>query len=488
MSNNFPKNKYCDSNFDEKFDKLTEYQKLIYIAISNVKNRDLINKCELTEENIRQHISKIGGKLGISKKYNIESGIKPILVELLEANKPYFTELDLEYLEVIFKLIKMTRRMKRTGTPTRPSKKKEEALTRLSEKQKKDKINILIDRLSISNQNRLVYPTHSISANLKIPIESMKELIISLFDGLQNTIESYFNHIPEIHKKIWNYLLNNKYIISNKHELTRYLSDMIDQYIHCLTCFGVGYQNKENLAVERLHTGLKVQRIVTLYQDLKFYAHQIYYSKTKLEIDRKQFSGFYVTKFDTLNRPWYNFNKENEILYFSDIYPNSSGKYLYKAVASPLMGGSESQQGVFLTNISFLEISNLLKELHKKNEFQPYIVLEDEKKQLVATSYCEQAFKESDNKSYKYEIERIRVIDSTNENTQIMGKALLAHNCSQQSKVYNFSENGKDYFAISKPLKGHFVSNWLMTMIVSEENLISYMKNNRLIRNKIIYY
>ena len=430
-------------DFCEKFESLTPHKKLIYILITNLSDEEISKSCQIKSHTVRQQIMQIGKHFYIaeSKNKRVELAI------LLHENKRCLTRLDSQD---ISRVIKVNQKIKK----------------KYSKKYKEELVNQLISYLWRKSITNLTIITTQVDSKYPGLIE---EILTKRAKYLKEELDSYLSNVLSAHKKIWNELSNRKNIASNLYKLSMFLLDKIRKNDD-LTCCGVGFKNKNNLAIERLHDGRLTQRISRKLGGYNFYSYPIDEYDT---ISSKPLGLIRPVHFNTLTRPWFNIQC-NDLTYSE--YPNSAGIDYYRGVSKPFFfgEGSKSNNAVFLTNISFSQICNFLQRLC--GELKEHILITDKLGMLVATSGEEKGFIKIDNKDYG--AERKKAIDSGNELTRTVVGLSLSNNNFQKPKPVSFKIGSKKYFFIVHSLQNEFASNWLVTIVISKEDIDRYLKKN----------
>ncbi|MCW6037474.1 response regulator [Spirulina subsalsa FACHB-351] len=186
--------------------------------------------------------------------------------------------------------------------------------------------------------------------------------------------------------------------------------------------------------------------------------------------------GFYPK-----TRPWYKATLRAQSPIWSEIYSDFMGRGLAITATHPVYDQENEFKGVLGTSFLLLRMNESLRNWRTENEVEMFII--ERSGRLVATSTPDPIFQVRQNRT-----QRILAADSDNPVIQETAKKIKSYfkdwDEIEGSKSLDFLVREKRHFVQVTSLENRQGLDWLMVVIVSEDNFLDNVENNR--RNTIL--
>lgn len=185
--------------------------------------------------------------------------------------------------------------------------------------------------------------------------------------------------------------------------------------------------------------------------------------------------------FDPRTRPWFKAALEKRTQTWSEIYPDFASNELQITAVQPLYNDQDKIIGVLGSSFFFSQINNFLKSLSIGKTGETFIM--ERSGLLVSSSTKALQFKMYETKdSKKSVVERIQAIESENplirSSTQEIKNHFASLNDIQVTYQLNFDFQGKKEFLQVTPLKDERGLNWLVVVVVPEDDFMERIEEN----------
>ncbi|WP_017303481.1 ATP-binding protein [Spirulina subsalsa] len=186
--------------------------------------------------------------------------------------------------------------------------------------------------------------------------------------------------------------------------------------------------------------------------------------------------GFYPT-----TRPWYKATLQAKSPIWSEIYSDFVGRGLAITATHPVYDQDNEFKGVLGTSFLLLRMNESLRNWRTENEVEMFII--ERSGRLVATSTPDPIFQVRQNRT-----QRILAADSDNPIIQETAEKIKIYfedwDKIEGSKSLDFLVGGNRHFVQVTSLENRQNLDWLMVVIVSEDNFQDNVERNR--RNTIL--
>lgn len=232
---------------------------------------------------------------------------------------------------------------------------------------------------------------------------------------------------------------------------------------------GVGLENKDNIGAERFS-----DKLMTIRSSSKASKYIFQTFETNDKGEKVKF--LHSVPFEPRKRPWYLAAVKEGKGVWSKIYPNTAGITSYLGASMPFYDKNKKLQGVFITTVNLFQIGDFLKSLKIGKTGQAFII--ERNGWLVATSTGEQPFKK-ENKAYG--AVRIKATQTKDPLTSTTAKYIEAHAKEidlNKTAYFNFEIEGKNQFVVVRPFKDKLGLDWLISVVVPEEDFMDKINKN----------
>jgi adenylate cyclase len=248
--------------------------------------------------------------------------------------------------------------------------------------------------------------------------------------------------------------------LKKEEQLTSYAIEILKLYPQ-LTMLNYGDEKGNFLMQKRLPNGSIATKIVdrnispaTVTWKYRSKSGQILKSKTSTKV-----------KYDPRKRPWYIGAAKEKTNYWTDMYIFFSDQKPGVTAAYPVLNKTGKLAGVFSIDIQLEEISNFLKKLNIGKSGLAFIM--NNKNELVAFPDVTKIVKEEAGKLRPVKVEELDI--------GWIAKSFHVYKEKKQDK-FIFKFQGKRYIGAYTPFPKSFGKDWIIAMVVPENDFIGDIK------------